>query len=158
MQQTSEQITKLSHEDLPNSAVYPDIPPKSLLQKENLNTINDIGVLDWNRPPINDIYSRSPFETYQTGYKYDLFGNTLAYLKKPPNIFLKVIFLKIPFLIGILLGLKPQAQSPFERFLTTATSWRTDFQCGGPSRFLLVKLKRNTLYENHTPCRISHQN
>ncbi|KAA6313406.1 MAG: hypothetical protein EZS28_055758, partial [Streblomastix strix] len=42
-----------------------------------------IGALDWGRPPINDIYGRKPFETYATGYKYDQFGNPIAYMKKP---------------------------------------------------------------------------
>ncbi|KAA6402659.1 MAG: hypothetical protein EZS28_001805, partial [Streblomastix strix] len=29
-------------------------------------TVYDIGALDWGRPPINDIYGRKPFETYDT--------------------------------------------------------------------------------------------
>jgi hypothetical protein len=40
-----------------------------------LNTVYDIGALDWGRPPINDIYNRNPFETHKTGYKYDALGN-----------------------------------------------------------------------------------
>ncbi|KAA6368737.1 MAG: hypothetical protein EZS28_035736 [Streblomastix strix] len=43
----------------------------------------DIGALDWGIPPINDIYGRTPFETYDTGYKYDQFSNPIAYIKKP---------------------------------------------------------------------------
>ncbi|KAA6389497.1 MAG: hypothetical protein EZS28_014977 [Streblomastix strix] len=48
----------------------------------NLNTIYDIGALDWGRSPVNDIYGRQPFETYASGYKYDQFGNPIAYMKK----------------------------------------------------------------------------
>jgi hypothetical protein len=42
-----------------------------MIASMNLNTVYDIGALDWGRPPINDIYGRHPFETYATGYKYD---------------------------------------------------------------------------------------
>ncbi|KAA6354829.1 MAG: hypothetical protein EZS28_049644, partial [Streblomastix strix] len=54
-----------------------------MLAASNLNTVYDIGALDWGRPPINDIYGRSPFETYKAGYKYDQFGNPQPYMKKP---------------------------------------------------------------------------
>ncbi|KAA6366985.1 MAG: hypothetical protein EZS28_037489 [Streblomastix strix] len=54
-----------------------------MISSMNLNTVYDIGALDWGRPPINDIYGRHPFETYATGYKYDQFGNPIAYMKKP---------------------------------------------------------------------------
>ncbi|KAA6380945.1 MAG: hypothetical protein EZS28_023528 [Streblomastix strix] len=85
---------------LPQSSVF-DEPPEFPLAQENLseeqqrqieadmiasmnlNTVYDIGALDWGRPPINDIYGRHPFETYATGYKYDQFGNPIAYMKKP---------------------------------------------------------------------------
>ncbi|KAA6357786.1 MAG: hypothetical protein EZS28_046687 [Streblomastix strix] len=54
-----------------------------MLAASNLSTVYDIGALDWGRPPINDIYGRSPFETYKAGYKYDQFGNPQPYMKKP---------------------------------------------------------------------------
>ncbi|KAA6365281.1 MAG: hypothetical protein EZS28_039192 [Streblomastix strix] len=54
-----------------------------MISSMNLNTVYDIGALDWGRPPINDAYGRHPFETYATGYKYDQFGNPIAYMKKP---------------------------------------------------------------------------
>ncbi|KAA6353881.1 MAG: hypothetical protein EZS28_050592 [Streblomastix strix] len=54
-----------------------------ILAANNLSTVYDIGALDWGRPPINDIYGRSPFETYKAGYKYDQFGNPQPYMKKP---------------------------------------------------------------------------
>ncbi|KAA6362106.1 MAG: hypothetical protein EZS28_042367 [Streblomastix strix] len=54
-----------------------------MISSMNLNTVYDIGALDWGRPPINDIYGRQPFETYASGYKYDQFGNPIAYMKKP---------------------------------------------------------------------------
>jgi hypothetical protein len=44
---------------------------RDILASENLNTVYDIGALDWGRPPINDTYGRSPFITHETGYKYD---------------------------------------------------------------------------------------
>ncbi|KAA6389636.1 MAG: hypothetical protein EZS28_014839 [Streblomastix strix] len=87
--------------ELPQSSVFDDIPPEFTVAQErlseeqqrqiesdiissvNLNTVYDIGALDWSRPPINDVYGRKPFETYDTGYKYDQFGNTIAYMKKP---------------------------------------------------------------------------
>ncbi|KAA6394637.1 MAG: hypothetical protein EZS28_009833 [Streblomastix strix] len=87
--------------ELPQSSVFDDIPPEftvaqerlseeqqrqiesDIIQSVNLNTVYDIGALDWGRPPINDIYGRKPFETYATGYKYDQFGNPIAYMKKP---------------------------------------------------------------------------
>ncbi|KAA6363867.1 MAG: hypothetical protein EZS28_040606 [Streblomastix strix] len=85
---------------LPQSSVFDEPPEISLGQEKfseeqqrqleadmissmNLNTVYDIGALDWGRPPINDIYGRHPFETYATGYKYDQFGNPIAYMKKP---------------------------------------------------------------------------
>ncbi|KAA6358168.1 MAG: hypothetical protein EZS28_046305, partial [Streblomastix strix] len=37
-----------------------------IISSVNLNTAYDIGALDWGRPPINDIYGRKPFETYDT--------------------------------------------------------------------------------------------
>ncbi|KAA6374942.1 MAG: hypothetical protein EZS28_029531 [Streblomastix strix] len=87
--------------ELPQSSVFDDIPPEFTVAQErlseeqqrqiesdfissvNLNTVYDIGALDWGRPPINDVYGRKPFETYETGYKYDQFGNPIAYKKKP---------------------------------------------------------------------------
>ncbi|KAA6381474.1 MAG: hypothetical protein EZS28_023000 [Streblomastix strix] len=54
-----------------------------VLSESNLNTVCDIGALDWSEPPINDIYGRSPFETYKAGYKYEQFGNPQPYMKKP---------------------------------------------------------------------------
>ncbi|KAA6364217.1 MAG: hypothetical protein EZS28_040256 [Streblomastix strix] len=85
---------------LPQSSVFDEPPEISLGQEKlseeqqrqieaemissmNLNTVYDIGALDWGRPPINDAYGRHPFETYATGYKYDQFGNPIAYMKKP---------------------------------------------------------------------------
>ncbi|KAA6354691.1 MAG: hypothetical protein EZS28_049782, partial [Streblomastix strix] len=56
---------------------------EDIISSMNLNTVYDIGALDWGRPPINDVYRRKPFETYDTGYKYDQFGNPVAYMKKP---------------------------------------------------------------------------
>ncbi|KAA6371487.1 MAG: hypothetical protein EZS28_032986 [Streblomastix strix] len=67
-----------------NSAIYSDIRSElsisqekltvrlqqeicaAILSQNNLNTIYDIGALNQGRPPINDIYGRSPFETYQS--------------------------------------------------------------------------------------------
>ncbi|KAA6356529.1 MAG: hypothetical protein EZS28_047944 [Streblomastix strix] len=87
--------------DLGQSSFIDDISPEYTLAQEklteaqqkeieadtialqNLNTVYDIGALDWGRPPINDIYGRHPFETYASGYKYDQFGNPIAYMKKP---------------------------------------------------------------------------
>ncbi|KAA6365632.1 MAG: hypothetical protein EZS28_038841, partial [Streblomastix strix] len=87
--------------DLPQSSVFDDIPPEISLTQEklseaqqqqieadmisfmNLSTVYDIGALDWERPPNNDAYGRHPFETYATSYKYDQFGNYIAYMKKP---------------------------------------------------------------------------
>ncbi|KAA6365349.1 MAG: hypothetical protein EZS28_039126 [Streblomastix strix] len=87
--------------ELPQSSVFDDIPPEFTVAQERLseeqqrqiesdiissvilNTVYDIGALDWGRPPINDIYGRKPFETYDTAYKYDQFGNPIAYMKKP---------------------------------------------------------------------------
>ncbi|KAA6356243.1 MAG: hypothetical protein EZS28_048230, partial [Streblomastix strix] len=86
--------------ELPQSSVFDQPPELSLGQEKlseeqqrqmeadmisfmNLNTVYDIGALDWGRPPINDAYGRHPFETYATGYKYDQFGNSKAYMKKP---------------------------------------------------------------------------
>ncbi|KAA6396274.1 MAG: hypothetical protein EZS28_008200 [Streblomastix strix] len=54
-----------------------------IISSVNLNTVYDIGAFDCCRPPINDTYDRKPFETYDTGYKYDQFGNPIAYTKKP---------------------------------------------------------------------------
>ncbi|KAA6364894.1 MAG: hypothetical protein EZS28_039580 [Streblomastix strix] len=54
-----------------------------MLAANNLSTVYDIGALDWGRPPINDIYGKSPFGTYKTGYKYDQFGNPQPYMKNP---------------------------------------------------------------------------
>ncbi|KAA6391247.1 MAG: hypothetical protein EZS28_013221 [Streblomastix strix] len=87
--------------DLGQSSFIDDVSPEYTLAQEklteaqqqeieadtialqNLNTVYDIGALDWGRPPINDIYGRHPFETYASGYKYDQFGNPIAYMKKP---------------------------------------------------------------------------
>ncbi|KAA6317757.1 MAG: hypothetical protein EZS28_055045 [Streblomastix strix] len=86
--------------DLGQSSQF-DIPPEITLAQEklteaqqqqieedsisllNLNTVYDIGALDWGRPPINDTQGRQPFETYAAGYKYDQFDNPIAYMKKP---------------------------------------------------------------------------
>ncbi|KAA6377726.1 MAG: hypothetical protein EZS28_026748 [Streblomastix strix] len=83
------------------SSMMDDIPPEFTLAQEklseaqqqqieadiissvNLNTVYDISALDWGRSPINDVYGRKPFETYDTGYKYDQVGNPIAYMKKP---------------------------------------------------------------------------
>ncbi|KAA6381073.1 MAG: hypothetical protein EZS28_023400 [Streblomastix strix] len=90
-----------NQEDLPDSAIVSDFAGDQSLAQEkltdeqrqqmqsdilaanNLSTVYDIGALDWGRPPINDIYGRSPFETYKAGYKYDQFGNPQPYMKKP---------------------------------------------------------------------------
>ncbi|KAA6313233.1 MAG: hypothetical protein EZS28_055791, partial [Streblomastix strix] len=87
--------------DLGQSSFIDDVSPEYTLAQEklseaqrqqieadiissmNLNTVYDIGALDWGRPPINDIQGRQPFETYASGYKYDQFGNPVAYMKKP---------------------------------------------------------------------------
>ncbi|KAA6388450.1 MAG: hypothetical protein EZS28_016024 [Streblomastix strix] len=87
--------------ELPQSSVFDDIPPEFTVAQErlfeeqqrqiesdiissvNLNTVYDIGALDWGRPPINDVYGRKPFETNDSGYKFDQFGNPIAYMKKP---------------------------------------------------------------------------
>ncbi|KAA6381072.1 MAG: hypothetical protein EZS28_023401 [Streblomastix strix] len=60
-----------------------------IISQRNLNIIYDIGALDWGRLSINDIYGRQPFETYDSGYKYDQFGNPIAYLKKPTQTIVK---------------------------------------------------------------------
>ncbi|KAA6357440.1 MAG: hypothetical protein EZS28_047033 [Streblomastix strix] len=52
-----------------------------IVAAQNLNTVYDIGALDWGRPPVNDIYGRSQFPVHKTGYKYDQFGNPQAYMK-----------------------------------------------------------------------------
>ncbi|KAA6390942.1 MAG: hypothetical protein EZS28_013530 [Streblomastix strix] len=52
-----------------------------ILKSENLNTIYDIGALDWGRRPINDIYNRNPFETYKTSQKYDAQAYPQSYMK-----------------------------------------------------------------------------
>ncbi|KAA6385744.1 MAG: hypothetical protein EZS28_018729 [Streblomastix strix] len=54
-----------------------------IISSVNLNTVHDIGALDWVKPPINDVYGRKPFETYASGYKYDQFGNSIAFMMKP---------------------------------------------------------------------------
>ncbi|KAA6380764.1 MAG: hypothetical protein EZS28_023711 [Streblomastix strix] len=87
--------------DLGQSSMMDDLPSEYTLAQEklseaqqqqieadiissmNLNTVYDIGALDWGRPPINDVYGRKPFEIYDTGHKYEQFGNTIAYMKKP---------------------------------------------------------------------------
>ncbi|KAA6357122.1 MAG: hypothetical protein EZS28_047351, partial [Streblomastix strix] len=87
--------------DLGQSSVIDDVQPDYTLAQEklseaqqqqieadiissvNFNTVYDIGALDWGRPPINDVYGSKPFETYDTGYKYDQFGNPIDYMKKP---------------------------------------------------------------------------
>ncbi|KAA6357691.1 MAG: hypothetical protein EZS28_046782, partial [Streblomastix strix] len=87
--------------DLGQSSFIDDVQPEFTLSQEklteaqqqqieadiissmNLNTVYDIGALDWGRPPINDVYGRKPFETYAAGYKYDQFGNPIANMKKP---------------------------------------------------------------------------
>ncbi|KAA6371639.1 MAG: hypothetical protein EZS28_032834 [Streblomastix strix] len=98
-QSLNQQFPTESQEDLGQSSMFQDQPPeitvaqekltekqrqaiqKDILKSENLNTVYDIGALDWGRPPINDIYGRNPFETYKTGYKYDALGNPQAYMK-----------------------------------------------------------------------------
>ncbi|KAA6364436.1 MAG: hypothetical protein EZS28_040037 [Streblomastix strix] len=104
-QQLSETNIRITNEeqatDLGQSSFIDDVQPEISLSQEklseaqqqqieadiissvNLNTVYDIGTLDWGRPPINDIYGRQPFETYAAGYKYDQFGNPVAYMKKP---------------------------------------------------------------------------
>ncbi|KAA6384469.1 MAG: hypothetical protein EZS28_020004 [Streblomastix strix] len=79
-QKQKEKVVKELNEQYPpeNDEPLPDI-----LATSNLNIVYDIGALDWGRPSINDIYSRSPFETYKAGYKYDQFGNPQPYMKKP---------------------------------------------------------------------------
>ncbi|KAA6383167.1 MAG: hypothetical protein EZS28_021307 [Streblomastix strix] len=87
--------------DLGQSSVLDDIQPEYTLAQEkfseaqqqqiesdiissvSLKTVYDISALDRGRLPINDIYGRKPFETYDTSYKYDKFGNPIAYIKKP---------------------------------------------------------------------------
>ncbi|KAA6365522.1 MAG: hypothetical protein EZS28_038951 [Streblomastix strix] len=87
--------------DLGQSSFVDDVQPETSLAQEklseaqrqkievdiissvNLNTVYDIGALDWDRPRINYIYGRQPFETQQAGYKYDQFCTPVAYLKKP---------------------------------------------------------------------------
>ncbi|KAA6374066.1 MAG: hypothetical protein EZS28_030408 [Streblomastix strix] len=61
-----------------------------IISSMNLNTVHDIGALDWGRSPINDIYGRKPFETYDTGYKYDQFGNPIAFMMKPTQPIAKI--------------------------------------------------------------------
>ncbi|KAA6381164.1 MAG: hypothetical protein EZS28_023308 [Streblomastix strix] len=86
--------------DLGQSSVLEDLQPEFILAQKklseaqrqqiesdiissvNLNTVYVIGALNWGRPLINDIYGRKLFETYDTGYKYDQFGNPIAYMKK----------------------------------------------------------------------------
>ncbi|KAA6402651.1 MAG: hypothetical protein EZS28_001829 [Streblomastix strix] len=98
-QSLNQQFPIESQEDLGQSSMFQDQPPeitvaqekltekqrqviqKDILKSENLNTVYDIGALDWCRPPINDIYNRNPFETHKTGYKYDALGNPQAYMK-----------------------------------------------------------------------------
>ncbi|KAA6394891.1 MAG: hypothetical protein EZS28_009578 [Streblomastix strix] len=108
-QKQKEQVTKEldkeypteNQEDLPDSAIVSEMAGEQSLAQEkltddqrqqmqsdilaanNLSTVYDIGALDWGRPPINDIYGRSPFETYKAGYKYNQFGNPQPYMKKP---------------------------------------------------------------------------
>ncbi|KAA6403230.1 MAG: hypothetical protein EZS28_001245 [Streblomastix strix] len=108
-QKQKEQVTKElnkeystnNDEPLPDSAFVSEIAGEQSLAYEkltdeqqqqiqsdilaaiNLSTVYDIGALDWGRPPINDIYGRSPFETYKAGCKYDQFGNPQPYMKKP---------------------------------------------------------------------------
>ncbi|KAA6388553.1 MAG: hypothetical protein EZS28_015919 [Streblomastix strix] len=48
---------------------------KDILKSENVNTIYDIGALDWGRRPINDIYNRNPFETNNIDYNQDALRN-----------------------------------------------------------------------------------
>ncbi|KAA6372065.1 MAG: hypothetical protein EZS28_032407 [Streblomastix strix] len=85
--------------DLGKSSKFDELPPEFTVAQErlseaqrqqieadiissmNLNTIYDIGALDWGRPPTND-YGRKPFEKYETDYKYDQFGNPIVYMKK----------------------------------------------------------------------------
>ncbi|KAA6376096.1 MAG: hypothetical protein EZS28_028377 [Streblomastix strix] len=99
--QLSRNFPSNNQEDLPDSSIYPDTPPEQTIAQENftererqqiqsaillqgnLNSVYDIGTLDWDRHPINDIYGRSPLETHQSGYKYDfiqqlssIFGET----------------------------------------------------------------------------------
>ncbi|KAA6379675.1 MAG: hypothetical protein EZS28_024798 [Streblomastix strix] len=57
-----------------------------IISSVNLNIVYDIGALDWGRLLINDVYGRKPFETYDTGYKYDQFGIPTAYMKKSTQL------------------------------------------------------------------------
>ncbi|KAA6389348.1 MAG: hypothetical protein EZS28_015126 [Streblomastix strix] len=86
--------------DMGQSSMMDDIPLEFTLAQEklseaqqlqieadiilsvDLNIVYNIGALDWGRPPINDVYGRKPFETYDIGYKYDQFCNRIAYMKK----------------------------------------------------------------------------
>ncbi|KAA6380146.1 MAG: hypothetical protein EZS28_024328 [Streblomastix strix] len=97
-QQLNLQYTTESQEDLGQSSMF-DQPPeyavaqeklterqrqaiqKNTFKSENLNTVYDIGALDWGRSLINDIYNRNPFETHKTGNKYDALENPQAYMK-----------------------------------------------------------------------------
>ncbi|KAA6387931.1 MAG: hypothetical protein EZS28_016543 [Streblomastix strix] len=54
---------------------------KDNIKSENLNTVYDMRAFDQGIPPINDIYNRIPFEPHKKSYKYDVLGNTQAYIK-----------------------------------------------------------------------------
>ncbi|KAA6392659.1 MAG: hypothetical protein EZS28_011807, partial [Streblomastix strix] len=90
--------------DLGQSSVIDDVQPDYTLAQEklseaqqqqietniissvNLNTVYEIGALVWGRPQINDVYGRKPFESYDAVYKYDQFGNPIAYVKKSTQL------------------------------------------------------------------------
>ncbi|KAA6368643.1 MAG: hypothetical protein EZS28_035831 [Streblomastix strix] len=98
-QQLNQSFPIESQEDLTQNAVFERDAPETtiaqerleelrqqklqsdLIASENLNTVYDISALDWGRPPVNEIYGRSPFVTHKTVYKYDQFGNPQAYIK-----------------------------------------------------------------------------
>ncbi|KAA6404350.1 MAG: hypothetical protein EZS28_000113 [Streblomastix strix] len=54
---------------------------KDILKQQNLNTVYDIGALDWGRPPINDIYGKNAFLANMAGYKCDALENPQACIK-----------------------------------------------------------------------------
>ncbi|KAA6399925.1 MAG: hypothetical protein EZS28_004542 [Streblomastix strix] len=93
-----------------------------MLAANYLNTVYDIGALDWGRPPINDIYGRSPFETYKAGYKYEQFGNPQPYMKKPVvPVGQKDSKLKKKFIPTSQLIQSAKAQSDLHKKLTKST-------------------------------------
>ncbi|KAA6401912.1 MAG: hypothetical protein EZS28_002556 [Streblomastix strix] len=98
-QQLNQEYTTESQEDLGQCSIFQDYPQevtaaqeklteryrqaiqKDIHKSENLNTVYDIGALDWGRPPNKDIFKRNPFETQKTGYKQYTLANPQAYMK-----------------------------------------------------------------------------